>query len=122
MIDLTFDAADDFHRYAVEWEPHENEVVRGRPPDSLKSFLGAYADSEPADGGVLQHLAAKIERVGWGAQAVSSCRTVRHKTHYGVEMVRHPSLLLSRQHQFQLRRGQMLQMITLKQGVIMLLL
>jgi beta-glucanase (GH16 family) len=23
VIDLTFDAAEDFHRYAVEWEPHE---------------------------------------------------------------------------------------------------
>jgi len=23
MIDLTFDAAEDYHRYAIEWEPHE---------------------------------------------------------------------------------------------------
>ena len=36
MIDLGFDAAEDFHRYAIEWEPHEirwivdNELVHVR--------------------------------------------------------------------------------------------
>lgn len=38
MIDLTFDAAEDFHRYAIEWEPHElrwfvdDELVHVRSP------------------------------------------------------------------------------------------
>lgn len=39
VIDLTFDAAEDFHRYAIEWEPHE---VRWLVDDQLVHVRGCW--------------------------------------------------------------------------------
>jgi beta-glucanase (GH16 family) len=39
MIDLTFDAAEDYHRYAIEWEPHE---VRWFVDDNLIHVRGLW--------------------------------------------------------------------------------
>jgi beta-glucanase (GH16 family) len=57
MIDLTFDAAEDYHRYAIEWEPHElrwyvdNELVHVRStwePSPVPNLpMGVYCNTWP---------------------------------------------------------------------------
>lgn len=39
LVDLTFDAAEEYHRYAIEWEPHE---VRWLVDDQLVHVRGLW--------------------------------------------------------------------------------
>lgn len=56
VIDLSFDAADDYHRYAIEWEPHE---VRWFVDDELIHVRGLW---EPSP---VPHLPMKVYCSVW---------------------------------------------------------